>query len=185
MDSKSTTVLTNLQRGNIEAKISAAKALNFYEKCGQGEVTDDEIRYHKNIDEPDAENGFTALQWACYYGQQKILERLVDLGANVNFLAKNYISALHLAAAYGHHEIVKYLIAKGAIVNQLDICGNTPLHFAAANNFPHSTNEILNSQFADIMIENEDGKTAYHLSIEKKAQLSQAVIENFFMNVIS
>jgi hypothetical protein len=36
MDSKATTVLTNLQRGNIEAKISASITLSFHEKCGQG-----------------------------------------------------------------------------------------------------------------------------------------------------
>lgn len=35
------------------------------------------------------------------------------------------------------------------------------------------------------MIENEDGKTAYHLAVENKALLAQAVIENFIMNVIS
>lgn len=38
MDSKSTTVLTNLQRGNIEAKVSTAVTLNFYEKCAQGHI---------------------------------------------------------------------------------------------------------------------------------------------------
>lgn len=38
MDSRSTTVLTNLQRGNIEAKISTSISLSFYEKCGQGEL---------------------------------------------------------------------------------------------------------------------------------------------------
>ena len=39
MDTKSTTVLTNLQRGNIEAKISTTITLNFYEKCAQGQVS--------------------------------------------------------------------------------------------------------------------------------------------------
>lgn len=36
MDSKATTVLTNLQRGNIEAKISGKIELNFFEKVAQG-----------------------------------------------------------------------------------------------------------------------------------------------------
>lgn len=38
MDLKATTVLTNLQRGNIEAKISSAISLNFFEKCAQGQL---------------------------------------------------------------------------------------------------------------------------------------------------
>lgn len=150
-----------------------------------GEVTDEEIRWHDKIDQVDEENGWTALHWACYYGQLKTSEKLLDFSADPNCLARNYISPLHLAAAFGHHEIVRLLISKGALINQMDIDGNTPLMFAAANNFPHSTNEILSSPFADAMIENEDSKTAYHLAVENKAQLAQAVIENFIMNVIS
>lgn len=148
-------------------------------------MSDDEIRLRSRIDEPDSDEGFAAIHWTCYYGQLKTTERLLDFGADLNILAKNYISPLHLAAAHGHHEIVRLLILKGATVNQLDICGNTALHYSAANNFPHSTNEILNSPFADVMLENEDGKGAYHLAVENKAHLSQAVIENYIMNVIS
>lgn len=37
MDSRATTVLTNLQRGNIEAKVAASISLTFHERCGQGE----------------------------------------------------------------------------------------------------------------------------------------------------
>lgn len=204
MDSKSTTVLTNLQRGNIEAKISSTITLNFYEKCAQGqkiklrssipkyfinffagEVSDDEIRFHEEVNKPDSESGFTALHWACHYGQLKTAEKLLEFGSDLNALAANFIAPIHLAAACGHHEIVRLLINKGVNINQMEICGNTPLHYSAANNFPHSTNEILSSTEADVFLENEDGKTAYHLAVENKAYLAQAVIENFVMNVIS
>lgn len=67
MESKETTVLTNLQRGNIEAKISSKITLNWFEKCAQGEVSEEEVRRRDNIDEADT-NGFTALHWACFYG---------------------------------------------------------------------------------------------------------------------
>lgn len=206
MDSKSTTVLTNLQRGNIEAKVNSTISLNLYEKCAQGqklkltstrtkifnvfvflpgEVSDDEIRSHERVDEPDSEAGFAAIHWACYYGQLKTAEKLLELGSDPNTLAANLIAPIHLAAACGHHEIVRLLIHKGVNVNQMEICGNTPLHYSAANNFPHSTNEILSSTETDVMLENEDGKTAYHLAIENKAHLTQAVIENCIMNLIS
>lgn len=35
---KSTTVLTNLQRGNIEAKIKTKIELTFFERCAQGKI---------------------------------------------------------------------------------------------------------------------------------------------------
>lgn len=150
-----------------------------------GEVSDDEIRSHQEVDEPESESGFAAIHWACYYGQLKTAEKLLDFGSNPNALAAHLIAPIHLAASCGHHEIVRLLINKGVNVNQMEICGNTALHYSAANNFPHSTNEILSSTEADVMLENEDGKTAYHLAIENKAYLTQAVIENFIMNVIS
>jgi ankyrin repeat protein len=109
---------------------------------------------------------------------------LLEFGADPNKLAENYISPLHLAAN-GHHEIVRLLLLKGAKISHMDICGNTALHYSASNNFPHCTHELLNNSLVDIMLENEDGKTAYHLAVENKAQLSQAVIENFISNVIS
>lgn len=111
MDPKPTTVLTNLQRGNIEAKIATTCELNFYQKCGQGEVSDENIRSRKNIDEPDSE-GFSALHYAAFYGQLKTCASLLDAGASPNVMARNYIAPLHLAASHGHHEIIRLLISK-------------------------------------------------------------------------
>lgn len=149
----------------------------------KGEVTDEEIRCRDKIDQPDSD-GFTALHWASHYGQLKTCSTLLEFGASPNKLADNYVSPLHLAAN-GHHEIVRLLLLKGAKISQMDIQGNTALHYSAANNFPHCTNELLTNPFVDVMLENEDGKSAYHLAVENKAQLSQAVIESFVSNVIS
>ncbi|KAG5667417.1 hypothetical protein PVAND_015398 [Polypedilum vanderplanki] len=184
MDSKATTVLTNLQRGNIEAKISTSISLSFHEKCGQGEIDEEDLKSSELINLPDEENKFTPLHWACSYGQLKTAEKLLKYRANPNALAKNYISPLHLAAAGGHHEVVRLLIVHNANINQLDIDGNSPLHFAAFGNFPHSTNEILQSGKANILQSNSDGKSAYTLAIENKAHLAQAVIENYISSII-
>lgn len=152
-----------------------------------GEVDDEQIRQQSDINRADGENGYAAIHWTCHYGQLITTEKLLEFGANPNLLAKNYVSPLHLAAASGHHEIVRLLISRGAEVNQMDILGNTPLHYAAVGNFPHSTNEILSQTQVEnvITLQNEDGKTAYHLAVENKAHLAQAVIENFIMNVLS
>lgn len=184
MDSKSTTVLTNLQRGNIEAKISTSISLSFHERCGQGDIDDEDLKSIETINLPDDENLFTPLHWTSFYGQLRTTEKLLKYGANPNALAKNHVSPLHLAAAGGHHELVRVLIAHNAEVNQLDIDGNSSLHFAAFGNFPHSTNEILQSGYADIMQTNGDGKSPYHLAVENKAYLAQAVIENYFSGIV-
>jgi ankyrin repeat protein len=87
-------------------------------------------------------------------------------------------------AAGGHHEIVRLLITHNANINQLDIDGNTPLHFAAFGNFPHSTNELLQSGQANVLKSNGDGKSAFTLAVENRSHLTQAVIENFISGVI-
>ncbi|CAO1379096.1 unnamed protein product [Diamesa serratosioi] len=184
LNSKGTTVLTNLQRGNTEAKISSSITLNFHEKTGQGEISEEEIRAQELVNLPDKDN-FTPLHWACYYGQLKTAETLIECGADVNYLADNYVSPLHLAASEGHHEIVRLLIQYRAKINQMDIDGNTPLHFAASNNHPHSTNELLNTFSADILLINTENRTAYHLAVEKKSHLSQTVIENFMISLLN
>lgn len=150
-----------------------------------GEISDEDIRAHAAFTLPDSEHQYTPLHWACYYGQLKTAEKLIEFGSDVNVLARNYVSPLHLAASGGHNEIVRMLIIKGAEVNKMDINGNTPLHYAAFNNFPHTTNELLNSPQSDILLTNEDNKTPYHLAIENKANLAQSVIENYIMTVIT
>ncbi|KXJ76908.1 DNA-binding protein RFXANK [Aedes albopictus] len=171
------TVLTNLQRGNTEASIPSEICLNFHEKTGQGEITEEQVRAEKTVDLPDS-NQFTPLHWACYYGQLSSAQILISCGADVNRQAMDMVTPLVLAAAGGHHEIVRLLIQRGAKVNHMDVVGNTALMYAAAGNHPHTCNELLNkgANFTDT---NEDGETAYSLAVKQQANLSQAVLENY------
>ena len=97
MDSKATTVLTNLQRGNIEAKIATTAELSFHERCGQGnniqtvekiikncflgEIEDEDLKQVADINQPDHENQCTPLHWSCHYGQLRMTEELLRFGA--------------------------------------------------------------------------------------------------------
>lgn len=116
----STKVLTNLQRGNTEANIQTEVCLSFHERSGQGEITEDLARQQPAIDAID-KNHFTALHWACFYGQLCSVRILVTGGANVSMLAPDHVSPLLLAASGGHHEIVRFLLQHGADPNQMDI----------------------------------------------------------------
>ncbi|XP_052895042.1 ankyrin repeat family A protein 2 [Anopheles moucheti] len=172
----SNTVLTNLQRGNTEANIPSEICLNFHEKTGQGEITEEQVRAEQAVDTVDSDQ-FTPLHWACYYGQLAAANILIKCGANVNKRATDMITPILLAGAGGHNEIVRLLVDKGAVVNHMDIVGNTALMYAAAGNHPHTCNELLNAgaSFTDT---NEDGESAYSLAVKNNANLAQAVLEN-------
>ncbi|EDS44993.1 DNA-binding protein rfxank [Culex quinquefasciatus] len=177
-----TTVLTNLQRGNTEANIPSEICLNFHEKTGQGEITEEQVRAEKTVDSVDS-NNYTPLHWACYYGQLSSVQILINCGANPNREAIDMVSPLLLAAAGGHHEIVRLLIQKGAKVNHMNVEGNTALMYAAAGNHPHTCNELL-TRGANLTETNEDGETAYSLAVKNQSNLAQAVLENYITSLL-
>lgn len=114
------TVLTNLQRGNTQANIQTDICLSFHERCGQGEITEEQARQYASINGTDR-NQFTPLHWATFYGQLSSVKILIKCKADVSKLAPDLISALHLAASGGHHEIVRTLLQNGADADQMDI----------------------------------------------------------------
>ncbi|MGZ3776800.1 MAG: ankyrin repeat domain-containing protein [Mucilaginibacter sp.] len=82
-----------------------------------------------------AEDGFTPLGLACYFGQFEVARYLVLKGADVNLPSNNGFNVLpiHSAAAGNYTEIVRMLVANGANVNVKQQAGATPLHSAAQN----------------------------------------------------
>lgn len=63
-----TTVLTNLQRGNMPTETASPgeHELNLHIRAGQGEIRDIDLK--TDVDVKD-ENGLTPLMWAASYGQ--------------------------------------------------------------------------------------------------------------------
>lgn len=121
----SSTVLTNLQRGNTEANVDNEITLTFHERAGQGEITEEQTRTEAascgGIDAIELESHCTALHWACYYGQLNSAMLLIKYGADVNRLAPDLATPLLMAAAGGHHDVVKCLLQHGANVQHMDI----------------------------------------------------------------
>lgn len=196
----SSTVLTNLQRGNTEATIDSEVCLSFHERCGQGEITADQARQETFIDALDG-SSYTPLHWACFYGQLNSAQILVNFGADVNKLAPDRVSPLVLAASGGHHEVVRFLLQHGADPHHMDIVlrrriifkfeililiclqiGNTALMYAAAGNHPHTCNELL-AYNIKLTTSNENGDTAYSLAVQNNSHLAQAVLDNFIISI--
>lgn len=82
-----------------------------------------------------AEDGFTPLGLACYFGQFEVARYLVLKGADVNLPSNNgfHVFPIHSATAGNYTDIARMLIENGAQVNVKQQAGATPLHSAAQN----------------------------------------------------
>jgi len=82
-----------------------------------------------------AEDGFTPLGLACYFGQYEIARYLVLKGADVNLPSNNgfHVYPIHSAVAGDFTDIASLLIEAGADINVKQQAGATPLHSAAQN----------------------------------------------------
>lgn len=65
-------------------------------------------------------------------GNEKVVDMLIQNGANINFVAKDGATPLHAAAENGYENITNTLIQNGANINARNKLGFTPIHLAAA-----------------------------------------------------
>jgi ankyrin repeat protein len=115
-----------------------------------------------------AEDGFTPLGLACYFGQYEIAEFLVQKGANVNLHSNNgfKVYPLHSAAAGNYTNIARMLLENGAWINVKQEAGATALH-SAAQSGNIDLLILLLEHGADITVRMEGGKLPADLAREK------------------
>ncbi|TWJ04530.1 ankyrin repeat protein [Mucilaginibacter frigoritolerans] len=115
-----------------------------------------------------AEDGFTSLGLACYFGQYEIANYLVLKGADVNLPSNNgfKVYPLHSAAAGNYTQIARLLIENNAQVNVKQQAGVTALH-SAAQNGNIDLLILLLEHGADVNIRMEGGKLPADLAREK------------------
>lgn len=106
-------------------------------------------------------DGFTALHFAAHFGSVSALKALLEAGAEIEAVTKNFLAnmPLHAAAAGGRIEAARALLQAGADPNARQHGGYTPLMTAAfANN--RELAELLIAFNADVGVTNDEGKTA-------------------------
>jgi ankyrin repeat protein len=115
-----------------------------------------------------ADDGFTALGLACYFGRYDIARYLVLKGADVNRPSDNgyNVYPLHSAAAGNFTSTASMLIQNGADVNLKQSAGTTPLHSAAQNGNLELLILLL-EKGARVDIRMEGGKLPADLAREK------------------
>jgi len=103
---------------------------------------------------------------ASYYGQIKVVEKLLDQGVDVNAIYKNGMTALMAASQAGHIETVKLLLDKGANVNTMDNDGGTALMIACQEGHADMV-KLLLDKGADVDVKDSDGGTALMIASQE------------------
>ncbi|CDI98288.1 ankyrin repeat family A protein 2 [Echinococcus multilocularis] len=183
---KVTTVLTNLQRRNVQTlKVDSQVSLSIFQMAAQGELLQLQAKLDTpgvNIDERD-DKGFSPLLWACANGQKAAVELLLFRGANAHVRGMNGESALLLAACRGHYDVVQYLLRAGLPVDAVDELDNTALMFAAFYNHVAIVSLLLDWG-ADVTAINGEGWDALQIAVRRGARSSQRIIEKHLVSLL-
>lgn len=100
----------------------------------------------------------TALHSAAYWGYTKVVELLLQYGADPNQPDQTGLYPLHLAASEGRTAVCNRLIDAGANKEQKNDSGGTALHLAAAGNYATTCNALL-KKGCSLEAQSSDGST--------------------------
>jgi ankyrin repeat protein len=114
-----------------------------------------------------APDGGTALALAAFFNAPGTARLLLDRGADIGAVARNFmkVQALHAAVASRNAETVSLLLERGADVNARQQVGYTPLMGAASSGRDELV-DLLLRHGADPALVSEDGKTAADVARE-------------------
>ncbi len=125
-----------------------------------------------------SKDGFTALHFACFFGQPEAARLLIEAGAAVDAVAANptRVMPLHSAASARNLEAARLLLDHGAPVNARQQGGWAPIH-AAAQNGDRALVELLLKHRADPELANDAGMTPAMVAREKSHAEIAALLE--------
>ncbi|KAK3603121.1 hypothetical protein CHS0354_027909 [Potamilus streckersoni] len=179
-----TTVMTNLQRGNVLTITPICPNSTLHQMAAQGELMMLKQELSEggvDIDKAD-DGGLTAFHWACAHGQLPTVEFMVQNGVDINVIGHHGENGLLFASCNGFTDIVKFLLKHGADVNYSDETGTTALMYAAYNSHPASV-KILLEFGADMTLENVDHYTAMDIAVGQGHKTVQQVIERHMLSM--
>ena len=172
-------------RRDLAEMVAAKKsALDIFEAASLGRLD----RLAACLRDPSALNsrskdGFTALHFACYFGQPEAVRVLLENGAAVDAVAANLMQVmpLHSAASARNVAAARMLLEHGAPVNARQHGGWAPIH-AAAQNGDQAMAELLLQHGADPEAINDDGKTPATVAREKGHEAVAALLDGPGLN---
>jgi ankyrin repeat protein len=166
-------LMHSLYRGRRDlAELIASKkeALDIFEAAALGRLDRLKqcLRGARSAINSCSKDGFTALHFACFFGQPDAARLLLEHGAAVDAVAANptQVMPLHSAASSRNLEAARLLLERGAPVNARQQAGWVPIH-AAAQNGDRPMVELLLQHGADRKLVNDQGKTSAMVAREK------------------
>ena len=119
------------------------------------------------VDDSDADTGWTALLRAATSGQEAIVRLLVEKGADIEAKTSNDATPLICAAEGNYETVVEILLKSGANTHAEDSFGWKPLHRATVKPGGETVAQMLLTHGADINARDLYQKTPLHHGIEK------------------
>ena len=154
----------------VDAIRRAAGDLDIFEAAALGDISHLRrlLTQHPQGATAYSNDGFTALQFACFFGQLETAKELAACGSDLNAVSRNSmnVGVINTAAASQNVEIVRTVLHAGASPNHQQQGGYTALHEAASHNNVAMAQALLEAG-ADPGLRSDDGKTAAEMATEK------------------
>jgi ankyrin repeat protein len=151
----------------LELLLAARPNLDIFEatSTGNSERLAELLRGEPGLAKAWSADGFTALHFAAFFGQEAIAVQLLEHGSDAAAQAKNpmKVMPLHSAAAAHNVAIVRALLEHGAPANARQEQGWTAIHEAAQNG-DRAMVELLLQHGADRSLANDAGTKAIDLA---------------------
>ena len=155
------------QKATVQEIRAVHPKLDIFEAASLGDIERlrELLRSDAGLVNARSADGFTALHFACFFGQEQAVHFLLEAQADVTTVSNNpmQLMPLHSAASARNLDAVRALLDHGAPVNAKQQKGWAPLH-AAAQNGDAEMYRLLVSRGADPQQANEDGVTPAQLA---------------------
>ena len=118
------------------------------------------------IDFKDPDFHRTPLYRAAAFGHLKLVEYLINKGANIEIKTKEHITPLYIAAQQDQFDVVQFLLSKNANIEATQKDGATPLYIASLNGHLNIV-QLLVHNGANIEATENQGATPLHAASQK------------------
>ncbi len=145
----------------VELLRPAAGEIDVFEAAALGDVArlNKLLTNDRGVVKARSADGFTPLHLACFFGQLKAAEILIQHDADTNAVSPSRIAVIHSAAASRNAALLKLVLHGGANPDLQQQRGYTALHEAAMHNSVERAQALLDAG-ADPAIKSDDGQTA-------------------------